>query len=122
MSWELDNRGSIYGQLIRMIRQRILTGYYPPGSRIQSVRELAEEAGVNPNTMQRALSELEREGIVRSERTSGRFVTDDQSRLQSMREEMASEFVGAYVSTMRDFGFSEKEIQDAVTTWLRKER
>ena len=122
MSWELDNKGSIYGQLIRTIRQRILTGYYPPGSRIDSVRELAEEAGVNPNTMQRALSELEREGIVRSERTSGRFVTEDRARLDAMREEVASEFVSEYVSTMQNFGFSGEEIQDAVATWLRKER
>ena len=122
MPWELDNKGSIYGQLIRMIRQRILTGYYPPGSRINSVRELAEEAGVNPNTMQRALSELEREGVVRSERTSGRFVTEDQERLNAMREEVGFEFVREYVTAMQACGFSEKEIQDAVAAWLRKER
>ena len=122
MPWELDNKGSIYGQLIRTIRQRILTGYYPPGSKIDSVRELAEEAGVNPNTMQRALSELEREGIVRSERTSGRFVTDDEERINAMRQEVGFEFVSEYVSAMQAFGFSGKDIQDAVATWLRKER
>ena len=89
MPWELDSKRSIYGQIIERIQNRIVTGAYPPGGKLPSVRDLAEEAGVNPNTMQRALSELERTGVIYSQRTSGRFVTEDESMITQLKEDAA---------------------------------
>ena len=77
MRWEFSNDAPIYTQLIQQIKVGIVAGVFPPGERLPSVRELATEAGVNPNTMQRALAELERDGLVYSQRTAGRFVTED---------------------------------------------
>jgi GntR family transcriptional regulator len=78
MNWQFNSEAPIYSQLIGQIRQGIVSGAFPPGERLASVRDLASEAGVNPNTMQRALTELERDGLVYSQRTAGRFVTEDQ--------------------------------------------
>jgi DNA-binding transcriptional regulator YhcF (GntR family) len=77
MNWQFDNDMPIYSQLVGQIKQRIVAGVFPPGERLPSVRDLATDAGVNPNTMQRALQELERNGLVFSQRTAGRFVTED---------------------------------------------
>ena len=78
MKWQFSNDAPIYSQLIEQIKVGIVSGAFPPGERLPSVRDLATEAGVNPNTMQRALAELERDGLVYSQRTAGRFVTEDQ--------------------------------------------
>ena len=77
MQWQFSNDAPIYTQLIQQVKVGIVTGAFPPGERLPSVRDLATEAGVNPNTMQRALAELERDGLVYSQRTAGRFVTED---------------------------------------------
>ena len=110
MAWNLDNSRSIYLQLMDEIRRRIISGEYPPGSRMASVRELADEAGVNPNTMQKALSEMERQNLVFSRRTSGRFVTDDTERIREMRKEQAMEAARQFVAQMEAYGFSGDEI------------
>ena len=90
MPWNLNNDRPIYLQIMERIQKDIVSGVYPPGSRIPSVRELALEAAVNPNTMQKALSELERCGLVYSLRTSGRFITEDESLLKQTRMQLAS--------------------------------
>ena len=77
MKWQFSNDAPIYTQLIEQIQVGIVAGAFPPGERLPSVRDLATEAGVTPNTMQRALAELERDGLVFSHRTAGRFVTED---------------------------------------------
>lgn len=104
MPWELDSKRSIYGQIIERIQNRIVTGAYPPGGKLPSVRDLAEEAGVNPNTMQRALSELERTGVIYSQRTSGRFVTEDESMITQLKEDAARETVEAFMEKIRELG------------------
>lgn len=104
MPWELDNKRSIYGQIIEKIKSRIVTGKYPPGEKLPSVRDLADEAGVNPNTMQRALSELERTGVIYSQRTSGRFVTEDENMIQNLKEAAAKEAVDAFLEKIRELG------------------
>ena len=76
MPWDLDDDRPIYLQLMERIQQDIISGIYKPGDKIPSVRDLALDAAVNPNTMQKALSELERSGLVYSQRTSGRFITE----------------------------------------------
>ena len=75
MGWQLDKNRPIYLQLVEELQSRIVSGRYPPGTKVDSVRDLAAEAAVNPNTMQRALSELEQSGLLRAERTTGRYLT-----------------------------------------------
>lgn len=110
MTWKLDNSRSIYIQLIEQISLRIMTGTYASGSRLPSVRELAEDAGVNPNTMQRALSELERSGLVYSQRTSGRFVTDDTERIYQMKINTARKAARDFMAQMKSLGLTKEEI------------
>ena len=97
MGWQLDKDRPIYIQLVEELQSRIVSGRYPPGSKVASVRDLAAEAAVNPNTMQRALAELEQNGLLRAERTSGRFVTEDAALIASVRKELAREKIGAFV-------------------------
>ena len=84
MQWQFSNDAPIYTQLIQQVKVGIVTGAFPPGERLPSVRDMATEAGVNPNTMQRALAELERDGLVYSQRTAGRFVTEDNTDRKSV--------------------------------------
>ena len=79
MGWKIDDGRPIWTQLKEQMIKRIVSGTYSSGEKLPSVRDLAGEAGVNPNTMQKALAELERMGLVYSQRTSGRFVTDDEA-------------------------------------------
>ena len=88
MTWHFNDNAPIYLQIVNSLQRGIAGGVYPPGSRLPSVRELALEAGVNPNTMQRALAELERRELVFSERTSGRFVTKEEKVLKGLHEEL----------------------------------
>ena len=78
MAWKLDNDRPIYAQIVEKIKLRIISGFYQPGSKLPSVRDLALEAGVNPNTMQKAFAELENSGLLITMRTSGRMVTEDE--------------------------------------------
>jgi DNA-binding transcriptional regulator YhcF (GntR family) len=110
MPWNFDNDRSIYIQLVEQIQNRIATGEYPPGSRLPSVRELAGEAEVNPNTMQKAMSELERMGLLYSQRTSGRYVTEDEGRIQQMKRQSAKETVRNFLHQMENLGFEKDEI------------
>lgn len=104
MNWVFDAGRPIYSQLIEQISRRIINGVYAPGSRLPSVRELAAEARVNPNTMQRALSELERDGMVYSERTAGRFVTADESLIEGGRKMLAEQIIEEFFRRMEQLG------------------
>ena len=115
MPWEFREDAPIYTQLIAQIQQRIVGGLLGPGARLPSVRDLAAEAGVNPNTMQRALTELEREGIVHSQRTAGRFVTEDAERIRRLREELARQQVKDFLEGMFQLGFRRAEILALIT-------
>ena len=86
MSWKLNPDRPVYVQLIERITTDIIAGIYPPGSKLPSVRDLAQTAGVNPNTMQKALSEMERTNLVYSQRTSGRFITEDLSMIDDLNK------------------------------------
>ena len=114
MAWELDSKRSIYGQIVDVILRRIVTGVYPPGSKLDSVRDLAQEAGVNPNTMQRALTELERTGIINTQRTSGKFVTEDGSMIEEIRTKLAEEVIERMVREMKELGFEKDEILELI--------
>ena len=110
MDWIFDNERPIYIQLIEQLELRILSGVYPMNERLPSVRELAEEAKVNPNTMQRALQDLESEGLVYTQRTSGRYVTEDKQVLEQARESLAQETVDHFLSSMYRLGFTKKTV------------
>ncbi len=112
MAWTFKDDRPIYSQLVEQIKIKIISGEWELGSRLSSVRELAEQAGVNPNTMQRALAELERDGLVHSKRTSGRFVTEDENMIKGVREAVAAENIAAFMESMKRLGFTESEIMD----------
>ena len=110
MAWDLNSDRPIYAQILEVIQLRIIAGQYKSGDKIPSVRELAAEAGVNPNTMQKALSELERSGLVMAQRTSGRIVTEDMDMIKQTRNMLAKEQVDLFISKMKELGFNKKEI------------
>lgn len=106
MDWKLDDGRPIWPQLSQQLARRIIAGVYPPGSRLPSVRELAAEAGVNPNTMQRALAQLEQEGLAKADRTAGRLVTQDRQVLESVRLREAQAVIQGYYEAMSALGYS----------------
>lgn len=112
MKWEIHSDRPVYLQLMDLIQNAIIAGIYAPGERLPSVRELAQEAGVNPNTMQKALSELERSGIVHSRRTSGRFITEDEQLIHDLKYERAVDNAKAFIRSMKDMGLNVHEIQE----------
>ena len=109
MSWDLKSDSPIYLQLIEQVKLRILSGVYPPGGKLPAVRDLAAEAAVNPNTMQKALAELERDGLVYSQRTAGRFITEDQGMIQNLKQDIAKEEAALFFRRMQAIGFSREE-------------
>ncbi len=110
MEWQFTNDKAIYLQLIDYFKAQIISGELTEGSRLDSVRDLAVKAKVNPNTMQKALSELERMGLVRTERTSGRFITDDKDLISNMKEELAKSEIELFLEKMKALGFEKDEI------------
>ncbi|ERI96270.1 transcriptional regulator, GntR family [Clostridium sp. ATCC 29733] len=108
--WKIESDRPIYLQLVETLQQQILTGVYPPGGKLPSVRDLAAEAAVNPNTMQKALGELERLGLVYAQRTAGRFITDDRERLEQMKEQLAAEQVQIFLKKMSEMGLSRQDV------------
>ncbi|MEG1314911.1 MAG: GntR family transcriptional regulator [Anaerovoracaceae bacterium] len=110
MNKELNENLPIYTQIMMKISQAVVSGEMKPGERVPSVRDLAELFGVNPNTMQRALSELERDGLLASERTTGRYVTHDTNLIEITRIKLAKETVENFQSEMEALGFTTKEI------------
>ena len=122
MPWELDNDRPIYLQLMERIQHDIISVVYKPGDKIPSVRDLALDAAVNPNTMQKALSELERNGLVYSQRTSGRFITDDEELLKNMKMQLATEHIRQFFEQMHQLGFSDDETLQMIQETLRREK
>ena len=106
MAWEINSDRPVYLQIVEEIQLRIISGIYASGDKCPSVRDLAEEASVNPNTMQKALQELERQGLIYSQRTSGRFITEDTELIQSVKDGFAKQHVYDYMIKMRKLGFS----------------
>lgn len=114
MAWNLDADRPVYTQLVEKIQMQIVSGQYPPGGRLPSVRELAMVAAVNPNTMQKALSELERTGLVITQRTNGRTVTEDADLICNIREQLAKETINELFAKMTALGFTEQEAIDLI--------
>ncbi|MDO4540412.1 MAG: GntR family transcriptional regulator [Syntrophomonadaceae bacterium] len=109
MPWEFKNDRPIYSQLVEQVSLFIITGVFAPGSRLPSVRELAAQAQVNPHTIQTALAELETRGLVFTERTSGRFVTEDVAMIESLRGSLAAERINTFFDSMLNLGIAPHE-------------
>ena len=114
MEWKFDNQKPIYAQIVDVIRLRIITGRYEPGSRLPSVRELAGEASVNPNTMQKALTELEGSGLIYAVRTSGRFITEDESKIASELSRLAGQRIEEFLRQMGDLRIGKQEVIELI--------
>jgi len=109
VEYNFENDRPIYIQIVEKIRTQIVAGTLMQGQRLLSVRELALEYRVNPNTMQKALTELEEEGLVFTERTNGKFVTEDKKLIQKIKKELAKEKVMKYINDMNDIGIVHEE-------------
>ena len=120
MQWELDSERPVYLQLMEQIQAGIISGVFKPGDKLPSVRDLAAEATVNPNTMQKALSELERIGLVYANRTSGRFITSDEEMILKLKEASAKEQIIEFIERMELLGFSPRETLALVTDLVEK--
>ena len=118
MNWQFDNNLPIYTQIVYKYRLAIASGELKPGEKLAAVREIAFQAGVNPNTMQRAFQELERLGLAYTQRSSGRFVTEDMAVISDTRKKLAEETVRAFLSSMSGLGLDREQIIEM----LRKQK
>lgn len=121
MQWKLSDDRPIYVQLMETITAAIASGTLAAGSRLPSVREMAAQAGVNPNTMQRALAELEREGLLYSQRTAGRFVTDQSDRITQKRKELAMQQIRIFLSSMKEMGYTSEQTLNLIQQAIKEE-
>ncbi len=120
MEWNFISGAPIYSQIVDEMITGIASGAYEPGEKLPSVRELAMEAGVNPNTMQRAMAELERRGLVYTERTSGRFVTGEVEVLKNLHEDLVIRYMEELNDKLRKLGMDDAEIRLAIRKWLKE--
>jgi DNA-binding transcriptional regulator YhcF (GntR family) len=110
MQWELNTDKPVYLQLVEQIQAEIISGNYKPGDKLPSVRDLATEATVNPNTMQRAMAELERDGLVYTNRTTGRFITSDEDLIKQLKEKYITTIIQEFLDRMKQLGLELDEI------------
>ena len=121
MEWKIDNNKPVYIQIVEQLKVKIISGEIELDSKLDSVRSLAAEAMVNPNTMQKALAELEREGFVYSKRTSGRFVTDNKELIEKERKKLVKDNVKKTLDTLINLGYTNDEILNLVEEILRED-
>ena len=110
MPWNFDNSIPIYLQIIQEMKRKIIRKELAPGERLPSVRDLAKEAGVNPNTMQKALTELETRGLIETERTTGKYVTDNKEQISLLREDYLRERLEPFMKELSSMGLEEEEL------------
>lgn len=110
MAWTLNTDKPIYSQIVEILQMQIISGRYQAGDKLPSVRELATDASVNPNTMQKAFAELERSGLIITQRTSGRTVTEDEDMIKKIRAAIADEQIRNFFTTMKELGYNRAEI------------
>ena len=120
MKWSFDSDRPIYAQIIDHIRLFIASGEYKAGEKLPSVREIAQEAGVNPNTMQRAFAELESQGLVFTNRTSGRFITEDEGMIKELKKELASDAIRTFLDSMEQIGYNKNETVELMKYYIEE--
>ena len=118
MPWNLDSDRPIFIQIIEKIQMDIISGQYAPGDKLPSVRELAMQASVNPNTMQKALSELERTGLVYAKRTSGRYITEDTTMITNLKTTLAKDIVAQFLDNMQRLGIQEEDVISLISEYI----
>lgn len=121
MPYEFDSARPIYSQLGEVITRQIISGGFAPGQKLPGVRELAMQYGVNPNTVQRTMTELERQGLVYSERTAGRFVSQDEALIAQTRRNIAKSYAAAFLSQMNQLGITREEAQQLLKEMYERE-
>lgn len=122
MTWNFNSTTPIYIQIIEHIQLSIAVGEFKAGEKLLSVRELAAEAEVNPNTMQKALSELERNGLLYTQRTSGRFITQNSETIAKLRKQLATEHIELFLNKMEQLGYSYNESVTLLKTYAETEQ
>lgn len=120
--WHLTSDRPVFIQIMEKLKRDIVSGVYAPGDKLPSVRDFAGEAAVNPNTMQRALSELEREGLVYTKRTNGRFITEDTTMIDQLKQQMALAAISRFLDNMQQLGFSDKEALELLRGAVKEEK
>ncbi len=120
MSQAFNSTQPIYLQILQRICRQVVRSELKAGDKLPSVREMALQIGVNPNTVQRVYSELERLGIAETRRGLGSFITENKTRLRQLREDLKSEQIGSFIKDMRETGFSPEEILEGVRKELLK--
>lgn len=114
MAWDFNDKEPIYIQIVNKMKNKILSGEYKPGDKIESVRELASIVGVNPNTMQKALTSMESLGIIVTQRTLGKFITEDSSIIRYLKNETVVEKVDLFLRELKNLGYTKDEIIDLI--------
>ena len=122
IQWHLNSDRPIFIQIVERIEMDIISGKYKPGDKLPSVRDFAAEAAVNPNTMQKAFTELERTGLVFSQRTTGRFITEDTSMIDELKSTLAKDKITELLSFMQQLGFQENEILAMIGQTMKGEK
>lgn len=122
MAWKLNSDRPIYAQLVERLQTQIVSGQYSPGGKLPSVRELSAVAAVNPNTMQKAFAELERSGLIVTQRTNGRTVTENEELIRTIRHNLAKEQVLSFFSGMEELGFSRKEMLELIEKYYEERK
>ena len=120
MAWKIDNDRPVYLQLMEHIKMQIAVGEYKSGDRVPAVRTLASEAGVNPNTMQKALQGLEREGLMYSNRTEGRFIADNSDIMKQVSTSEARQLTVVYYDNMKGLGLGDNEIVTTLSDYIKE--
>lgn len=110
MEWQIAAGRPVYIQLVEQLERAVVTGAYPPGERVPAVRDLAAQAQVNPNTMQRALAEMESRGLLVTQRTSGRTVTSDTALIAKTRQALAASLAQDFLAQAKALGLTREEI------------
>lgn len=120
MPWKFDNERPIYSQILEIIQMQIVSGQYGPGDKLPSVRELAADANVNPNTMQKAFALLEQSGLICTQRTSGRTVTEDIGVIKAVQKDLAGSHIAQFIKKMKELGFTKEEIKNLLESAIEE--
>ena len=110
MSWDFNDKEPIYLQIVNKMQNKILSGEYKAGDKIESVRDLASIAGVNPNTMQKALIDMEALGLIVTQRTLGKFITDDDDMINKIRKANVDEKIDIFIKDISGLGYKIEDI------------
>ena len=117
-----DDKMPIYLQIMDIIKRDIVIGKLKGGDKLPSVREMASNLKVNPNTLQRAYQELERLGIIFTQRGMGTFVEENNNMIDNLKKDMSKEIIDSFIHSMKSLGFSEREIINAIVEEVKGEK